>query len=222
MPSPSARENALVTRLRRPPEILVAILDYLPVQELLPDSPGHPAAVRGDERSTMTALAGYRGSRAAWDAGTSTRPECASEEAMKRRRGGRRKSKRDDKLQVGQQAGGPSGQRSGQSQGSTTLFDAATEEERRKSRNVGLAGRLLRRCEAWNIRPRPGLPGSSEATPAGNESCQGSVRGHARQEYSKIYGAGAPFLPRPGEGEEPHRAAWSSRYSGTRSARPRC
>ncbi|KAI9812503.1 MAG: F-box protein: endocytic membrane traffic, recycling ReCYcling 1, partial [Thelocarpon impressellum] len=96
---------------------------------------------------------------------------------------------------------GPTREKDGAELPSITLFDAALEEERRRqvgdqAEKVRLGG-LTDGFDAIGLSSKP----SSAAVPSPDPSMEAlgvflrvrSARGHARQEYGKIYGALAPF-----------------------------
>lgn len=80
---------------------------------------------------------------------------------------------------------------------STTLFDAAVEEERRKKAIEDAAKVVEGRSDGFetlNLRPGPSKsPYEDPEALLGVLKSVQSVRGHARQEYGRVYGALAPF-----------------------------
>ena len=112
------------------------------------------------------------------------------EDAMKRRREAAERANAAASVGAGPNAGGIPGQGLGQTQGSTTLFDASVEEERQKRQQ--LAG-LRDGFETLRVGGHAQNPYEDPEALLQVIKNVRSIRGHARQEYGKIYGALAPF-----------------------------
>ncbi|KAL0944085.1 exocyst complex component sec10 [Colletotrichum truncatum] len=165
-----------------PAEILVAILDYLPVSDLM-------QVARASRRMQEMVYDDTRWvarlkSMGCWDEAEARR---RFEEAMRRRR---EAAERSANGAAGSRPGVP-GNHTAPKPTSTTLFDATVEEERQKRHSVAP--------------PIDGFERMTVGAPAAKDPFKDpealldviknsrSVRGHAREEYGKIYGALAPF-----------------------------
>ncbi|XWW96604.1 hypothetical protein V2A60_004581 [Cordyceps javanica] len=166
-----AATEMLDRRSKLPAELLVAVLDYLPVADQM-------RVARTSRRMQEMVYEDARWvsrlkSMGCWDEREARQ---RFEDAVRRRR-----------EQAAAQAAAQNG---ANKQGTTTLFDAATEEQRRKRAVSEL---------------RDGFETMTVGGPVSNTGPEGqatylevfknaqSIRGGARQEYGKIYGALAPF-----------------------------
>ncbi|KAK1835432.1 F-box protein pof6 [Podospora conica] len=167
------------TRPLLPAEIIAAILDYLPVSDLMRfarTSRRMREMVYDDTRW----VARLR-SMGCWDEVEARR---RFEEAMKRRR------EQASRASVSTGAGPRPAI-------TTTLFDASVEEERRKAQqlqrqNVADLHDGFETMKITGQTPTQDQSRDPETLLAVIKNVQ-SVRGHARQEYGRIYGALAPF-----------------------------
>ncbi|KAF1730987.1 F-box protein pof6 [Beauveria bassiana] len=168
-----AATNMLDTRSKLPAELLVAVLDYLPVADQM-------RVARTSRRMQEMVYEDARWvsrlkSMGCWDEREARQ---RFEEAVRRRRE--------------QAAAQAAAQKDANKQATTTtLFDASTEEQRRKR----AVSELRDGFETMTV----GGPASSTGSPEGQATYLDvfknakSIRGGARQEYGKIYGALAPF-----------------------------
>ncbi|OLN84474.1 F-box protein pof6 [Colletotrichum chlorophyti] len=171
----------LDSRPTLPAEILVAILDYLPVADLM-------QVARASRRLQEMVYDDTRWvarlkSMGCWDEQEARR---RFEEAMRRRREAAERANGTNKQP------GVGANHATAIPTSTTLFDATVEEERRKRQSVVAP-------------PIDGFERMTVGVPAAKDPLKDpealldviknakSVRGHAREEYGKIYGALAPF-----------------------------
>lgn len=172
-------------------EILVSILDYMPVADQLRFARASRRMLEMvyDDSRWVARLR----SLGRWDEAHARQH---FDEAMKRRR------ETMERAATSQPPGGsPSQQRAstGQRQTSTTLFDAGVEEERQRKQMAdmrdGFKTMTLGGGAAGGASPKP-LPTDPLQDPEAVLDVLKnvrSIRGHARQEYGKIYGALGPF-----------------------------
>ncbi|KAH8879625.1 hypothetical protein GQ53DRAFT_755828 [Thozetella sp. PMI_491] len=166
-----------------PVEIIVAILDYLPVPDLLrfARTSRRMREMVYDDTRWVSRLK----SMGCWDENEARR---RFEEAMKRRREAAERANAATAA-AGQQQRGQPGQRPGQPQASTMLFDASVEEERQRKQLAGLRDGF----ETLKVGGAAQNPYQDPEALLQVIKDARSIRGHARQEYGKIYGALAPF-----------------------------
>lgn len=166
------------------PEIVSTIIDYLPVADSLrfARASRRMREMVYDDTRWVTRLK----SMGLWD---ETEARRRFEEAMKR--------KREAAERASANTNGTSGQNATAQQGSTTLFDATVEENRQKK----LAENAMKASEA-RIDGFETLSLNASQSKSPQEDTDAllnvlklskSIRGFARQEYGKIYGALAPF-----------------------------
>ncbi|KAM3516071.1 hypothetical protein MY11210_000353 [Beauveria gryllotalpidicola] len=168
-----AATSMLDTRLKLPAELLVAVLDYLPVADQM-------RVARTSRRMQEMVYEDPRWvsrlkSMGCWDEREARQ---RFEDAVRRRRE--------------QAAAQAAAQKDANKHATTTtLFDASAEEQRRKR----AVSELRDGFETMTV----GGPASSTTSPEGQATYLDvfknakSIRGGARQEYGKIYGALAPF-----------------------------
>jgi recyclin-1 len=162
-------------------EILVAILDYLPVADLMrfARTSRRIREMVYDDTRWVTRLR----SMGCWDEVEARR---RFEEAVRRRREAAEKANGTSAA-----PGAPTSNTSSTSP--TMLFDAAAEEERRRRQvpEIRIDG-----FETMSLAPSSASASDLYKDPVALldviKNCR-SIRGHARQEYGKIYGALAPF-----------------------------
>ncbi|KAK3680702.1 exocyst complex component Sec10-like protein [Podospora appendiculata] len=172
----------IVSKPVLPAEILVAILDYLPVPDMMRfarTSRRLREMVYDDTRW----VARLR-SLGCWDEAEARR---RFEETMRRRR-----ELADRASAPGAAAAAAGGARPVQAPTSTTLFDAAVEVERRNQSQLRKVTDGFETMKATSGQPPRDPFEDPEALLQVIKSAK-SVRGHAREEYGKIYGALAPF-----------------------------
>ncbi|MBE3045364.1 F-box-like domain-containing protein, partial [Candidatus Bathyarchaeota archaeon] len=155
-------------------EILVAILDYLPVFDLM-------RAARASRRFREMVYDDTRWvtrlkSMGCWDEAEAKR---RFEDAMRRRREAAEKAKAAQGAAQGKAT-------------STTLFDAVTEEDRRQRAASTTANTVADGFETMSLTAAKDPSQDSGAILDVFKNVR-SIRGFARQEYGKIYGAVAPF-----------------------------
>jgi len=156
-------------------EILVTILDYLPVSDLM-----HVARTSRKMREMVyddTRWVIRLKSMGVWDEGEAKR---RFEEAVRRRR------------EAAEKANGPhggSGAPPGQMKQSTTLFDATAEQNPPPQ---PLASRVVDGFETLSLAPNRNSLQDPAAVLDVFKNAK-SIRGYARQEYGKIHGALGPF-----------------------------
>ncbi|CAI0642138.1 unnamed protein product [Colletotrichum noveboracense] len=164
-----------------PPEILVAILDYLPVADLM-------QVARASRRMQEMVYDDTRWVARLKSMGCWNEAEARQrfDEAMRKRR---EAAERAAKGAAGSQPGAPGSHPPKPT--STMLFDATVEEERRKRQSAAP--------------PVDGFERLTVGAPAAKDPFKDpealldviknsrSIRGHAREEYGKIYGSFAPF-----------------------------
>jgi len=173
-------------------EILVSILDYLPVADLM-------RFARTSRRMREMVYDDTRWVARLQSMGLWNEAEARKrfEEAVKRRREAAEKTGAAPQQPV-------SGQQPGQRQPSVTIFDASVEEERRKRQmNQARDGfeTLTLGGSQQEQQQQPQLPPPAAARNPLQDPLAlldvlktvRSVRGHARQEYGRVYGALAPF-----------------------------
>ncbi|KAI0840232.1 exocyst complex component Sec10-like protein [Hypoxylon sp. FL0890] len=173
--------SMIETKTVLPAEILVAIIDYLPVPDQLrfARTSKRMCEMVYDDTRWIARLK----SMGCWNELEARR---RFEEAMKRKREAAARSNAN---------GGPNPNAARQA--STTIFDAALEEERRKiQESQALQAQELRVDGFETLSLKPSQSKSPYEDPAALlEVLKNvrSIRGHARQEYGKVYGALAPF-----------------------------
>ncbi|KAM3566566.1 hypothetical protein ARSEF4850_000421 [Beauveria asiatica] len=166
-----AATNMLDTRSKLPAELLVAVLDYLPVADQM-------RVARTSRRMQEMVYEDARWvsrlrSMGCWDEREARQ---RFEEAVRRRRE--------------QAAAQAAAQKDANKQATTTLFDASTEEKLRKR----AVSELRDGFETMTVGgPASGTSPEGQATYLDVFNNAKSIRGGARQEYGKIYGALAPF-----------------------------
>ncbi|UNI19134.1 F-box protein: endocytic membrane traffic, recycling ReCYcling 1 [Purpureocillium takamizusanense] len=164
------------SRSRLPAEIMVAILDFLPVadQMRMARTSRRLQEMVYDDTRWVSRLK----SMGCWDEREARR---RFEEAVRRRREAAERA-------AGQQPGGASAA-AAHKQGDTTLFDASVEEQKRRRATSDLRDGFQTMSLAGARKD------DSEDAESYLDVFQGvkSIRGGARQEYGKIYGALAPF-----------------------------
>ncbi|TPX15187.1 uncharacterized protein E0L32_004745 [Thyridium curvatum] len=167
-----------------PAEILARILDLLPVPDLI-------SAARTSRRMREMVYDDTRwvSRLQSMDCWNETEARKRFEDAMKRRREAAERTQ-----PPGPAIGGPVAQQPGQRQPSTTLFDAALEEQRQTTRRVSDArdGFETMTLGAGTQMPSKDPMQDPDALLDVFKNAR-SVRGRAREEYGKIYGALAPF-----------------------------
>ncbi|KAI8192877.1 putative ATP-dependent helicase [Colletotrichum sp. SAR 10_65] len=171
----------LDSRPSLPAEILVAILDYLPVADLM-------QVARASRRMQEMVYDDTRWVARLKSMGCWNEAEARQrfDEAMRKRR---EAAERAAKGAAGGQPGAPGSHPPKPT--STMLFDATVEEERRKRQSA--------------VPPIDGFERMTVGAPAAKDPFKDpealldviknsrSIRGHAREEYGKIYGSFAPF-----------------------------
>ncbi|KAI0914102.1 exocyst complex component Sec10-like protein [Ustulina deusta] len=164
-----------------PAEVIVSILDYLPVSDLM----------RFARTSSRMREMVYDDTR--WVA----RLKCMglwSDLEAKRRFEDAMKRKRDAAVRTAANGNLIPG---GSKEGSTTIFDAAIEEERRMAEAIQETrqpGATIDGFETLSLNPaQPRSPLEDPTALLNVLKDVRSVRGHARQEFGKVYGALAPF-----------------------------
>ncbi|KAI0446572.1 exocyst complex component Sec10-like protein [Xylaria telfairii] len=164
-----------------PAEVIVSILDYLPVPDLM----------RFARTSSRMREMVYDDTR--WVARLKNMGLWSDVEA-KRRFEDAIKRKRDVAARTAANAGSIS---SADKEGSTTIFDAAIEEERRMAAATQLPRQPAATVDGFETLS---LNPSQSQSPMDDPTALldilknvRSVRGHARQEFAKVYGALAPF-----------------------------
>ncbi|TDZ22594.1 F-box protein pof6 [Colletotrichum orbiculare MAFF 240422] len=171
----------LDSRPTLPAEILVAILDYLPVADLM-------QVARASRRMQEMVYDDTRWvsrlkSMGCWDEVEARR---RFDEAMRRRR---EAAERAAKAAAGQPGGATN--QAAPKPTSTTLFDATVEEERRKRQPTAPPVDGFEKMTVGAPTPKDPLKDPEALLDIIKNSR--SIRGHAREEYGKIYGALAPF-----------------------------
>lgn len=159
-----------------PAEILASILDYLPVPDLMRFAlvSRRLQEMVYDDTRWVQKLKAMR----AWDEGEARR---RVEEGMKR--------KNEQQQQAG--GGGGGGRRHGHS-GSITLFDAGVEEAHQHQR-ASVESPMRRAADGFDTLSINGSTPNWDANAAlGVFTRVKSIRGHARQEFGKVYGALGP------------------------------
>ncbi|KAI0397280.1 exocyst complex component Sec10-like protein [Xylariaceae sp. FL0594] len=163
-----------------PAEIIESILGYLPIPDLM-----HFARTSSRMREMV-----YDDTR--WVARLKAMGVWSDQEA-KRRFEDAMKRKRD----AAAARTNANGALIGSKEESTTIFDAALEEERRLAEAVRpqrLPGTGVDGFETLSLNPTPSKSPFEDPTALLNVlKTVRSVRGHARQEFAKVYGALAPF-----------------------------
>ncbi|KAI1636433.1 exocyst complex component Sec10-like protein [Biscogniauxia mediterranea] len=166
------------TKTALPAEILVAILDYLPIRDLLrfARTSSRMREMVYDDTRWVARLK----SMGLWNEAEARK---RFDEAIKR--------KRDAAAQASVHSA--SGSISGR-QGSTTIFDATVEEERRAKLAAQATEAKIAGFETLSLNPSQSRSPFEDPT-ALLEVLKNakSIRGHAREEFGKIYGALAPF-----------------------------
>ncbi|KAI1498557.1 exocyst complex component Sec10-like protein [Biscogniauxia marginata] len=161
-----------------PAEILVAILNYLPIRDLL----------RCARTSSRMREMVYDDTR--WIARLKSMG-CWNEAEARRRFDEAMKRKRDAAARASVH-GTPSSVAG--RQGSTTIFDATLEEERRAKQSAQTTEAKLDGFETLSLKPsQPKSPFEDPTALLEVLKNVRSIRGHARQEFGNIYGALAPF-----------------------------
>ncbi|KAI2641843.1 exocyst complex component Sec10-like protein [Hypomontagnella submonticulosa] len=169
------------TKAALPAEIMVSILNYLPIPDLLrfARTSSRMREMVYDDTRWVARLK----SMGCWNELEARR---RFEEAMKRKREAANRTN----------ANGAANAIAGK-QTSTTIFDAALEDERRKIQEEKASqfqGSRLDGFETLSINPtQPKSPYEDPAALLDVLKNVRSIRGHARQEYGKVYGALAPF-----------------------------
>ncbi|KAI0490705.1 exocyst complex component Sec10-like protein [Xylaria cf. heliscus] len=164
-----------------PAEVIVSILDYLPVPDLM----------RFARTSSRMREMVYDDTR--WVARLKNMGLWSDLEAKKRFEDAI-KRKRDAAARAGSN-GGPAS--SADKEGSTTIFDAAIEEERRMAAAIQpprLTAATADGFETLSLNPsQPKSPTEDPTALLNVLKNVRSVRGHALHEFAKVYGALAPF-----------------------------
>ncbi|KAF2972691.1 hypothetical protein GQX73_g995 [Xylaria multiplex] len=173
--------SMLDSKTALPAEVIVSILDYLPVSDLM----------RFARTSSRMREMVYDDTR--WVARLKSMGLWNELEAKKRFEDAMRR-KRDAAARTAANNGsGPGGNK----EGSTTIFDAAIEEERRIAEALQAArqpGATTDGFETLSLNPTQTKSPLEDPTALLNVLKNvRSVRGHARQEFGKVYGALAPF-----------------------------
>ncbi|GAP89163.2 putative exocyst complex component Sec10 [Rosellinia necatrix] len=173
--------SMLETKAALPAEVIFSILDYLPIPDLMrfARTSSRMREMVYDDTRWVTRLK----SMGLW---SDLEAKKRFEDAMRRKLDATARPP----------ANGGSAHVAGK-EGGTTIFDAAIEEERR----LAEATRSARQAEAAvdgfeTLSLNPAQPKSPFEDPAALLTVLKnvrSVRGHARQEFSKVYGALAPF-----------------------------
>ncbi|KAI0408190.1 exocyst complex component Sec10-like protein [Xylaria palmicola] len=162
-----------------PAEVLASIVDYLPVPDLM----------RFARTSSRMREMVYDDTR--WVARLKSMGLWSELEA-KRRFEDAVKRKREAAVRVN-----ANGAAIGNKDGSTTIFDAAIEEERRTVESAQTPRQPLAKVDGFetlNLNPTQSTSPLEDPTALLNVlRTVRSVRGHARQEFGKVYGALAPF-----------------------------
>ncbi|KAI5924320.1 exocyst complex component Sec10-like protein [Camillea tinctor] len=170
--------SIIETKTALPAEILVAILDYLPVRDLLrfARTSSRMREMVYDDTRWVARLK----SMGLWNEAEARK---RFDEAMKRKRDAAARAS------VHSASGSVSGR-----QGSTTIFDATVEEERRAKQAAQASEAKIDGFETLSLTPaQPKSPFEDPTALLDVIKNAKSVRGHAREEYGKIYGALAPF-----------------------------
>ncbi|OTA61105.1 hypothetical protein K449DRAFT_331372 [Hypoxylon sp. EC38] len=170
--------SMIETKTILPAEILVAILDYLPVPDQLrfARTSKRMCEMVYDDTRWIARLK----SMGCWNELEARR---RFEEAMKRKREAAARPNAN---------GGPNANTAKPT--STTIFDAALEEERRKILESKAQESRLDGFETLSLKPSQSRsPYEDPAALLEVLKNVRSIRGHARQEYGKVYGALAPF-----------------------------
>ncbi|KAI0123097.1 exocyst complex component Sec10-like protein [Xylariales sp. AK1849] len=171
----------LDTKPLLPAEILASILDYLPVSDLIrfARTSRRMCEMVYDDTRWVARLK----SMGCWD---ETEARQRFEEAIKRKREAAERAVAN---------GGPSPIAARQA--NTTLFDAALEEERRKKTAESAARAPEVRVDGFETlsqkSPQSKSPFEDPAALLDIFKSTKSIRGYARQEFGKVYGALAPF-----------------------------
>ncbi|KAI1312833.1 exocyst complex component Sec10-like protein [Xylaria venustula] len=164
-----------------PAEVLVSILDYLPVPDLM----------RFARTSSRMREMVYDDTR--WVARLKSMGLWSDLEAKKRFEDAMKK-KREAAARTAANGNPVS---AGGKEGSTTIFDAALEEERRAAEAVQATrqpGSTVDGFETLSLNPAQTKSPLEDPTALLNVLKDvRSIRGHARQEFGKVYGALAPF-----------------------------
>ncbi|KAI0129310.1 exocyst complex component Sec10-like protein [Hypoxylon sp. NC0597] len=170
--------SMIETKAVLPAEILVAILDYLPVSDQLrfARTSKRMCEMVYDDTRWIARLK----SMGCWNELEARR---RFEEAMKRKREAAARPNANGGLNT-----------NATKQTSTTIFDAALEEERRKILESKAQESRLDGFETLSLKPSQSKsPYEDPAALLEVLKNVRSIRGHARQEYGKVYGALAPF-----------------------------
>ncbi|GAW12665.1 hypothetical protein ANO14919_020350 [Xylariales sp. No.14919] len=164
-----------------PAEVIVSILDYLPVSDLM----------RFARTSSRMREMVYDDTR--WVARLKSMGIWSDLEAKKRFEDAM-KRKRDAVARTATNGDAVSG---GNTEGSTTIFDVAIEEERRMTEAIQATrqpGATVDGFETLSLNSsQPKSPLEDPTALLNVLKNVRSVRGHARQEFGKVYGALAPF-----------------------------
>lgn len=179
-----------------PAEIIVTILDYLPVDDLMrfARTSRRMREMVYDDTRWVARLK----SMGCWDEAEARR---RFDDALKRRREAQERAAAAAAAASGQPgaAGAEVGRQVGVGRTSITLFDASVEEERRKKQASGVSD-VRDGFETMSLggasQPAPQAPKDPFQDPEALLQViknVKSVRGHAREEYGKIYGALGPF-----------------------------
>ncbi|KAJ1329467.1 recyclin-1 [Microdochium nivale] len=170
-----------------PAEIIVSILDYLPVPDLL-------RFARASRRMCEMVYDDTRWVARLKSMGMWNESEARQrlEDAMRKRRETMERTQMANAA-AAKTSGAAQGHASGRQQASTTLFDASVEEERQK-KQAEIAAKMADGFEQLSMAPSPSRSSFKEPAEILDVLKQvKSVRGHAREEYGKVYGALAPF-----------------------------
>ncbi|KAI9833456.1 MAG: hypothetical protein M1819_003614 [Sarea resinae] len=191
------REAEMVsTKAALPAEIISTILDYLPVRDLM-------QFARASKRMQEMVYDDSRWVKRLQSMGFWNEAEARKRfEYMMRRKHEVQKAKQEEEVKrVGIGVGGAQDQQWGSRGGtSTTLFDAGVEEQRqaRTSSEAHRRGSLVNGIDSLAVSLDPSVA-ETQPIPQDPLSCLGvldhirSMRGFARQEYGRIYGALGPF-----------------------------
>ncbi|KAI0541001.1 exocyst complex component Sec10-like protein [Xylaria digitata] len=173
--------SMLDSKTALPAEVIFSILDYLPVSDLMrfARTSSRMREMVYDDTRWVARLK----SMGLWN---DLEAKKRFEDAMKR--------KRDAAARTAANSGsGPGGNK----EGSTTIFDAAIEEERRIAEALQATrqpGATIDGFETLSLNPAQTTSPFEDPTALLNVLKNvRSVRGHARQEFGKVYGALAPF-----------------------------
>ncbi|KAI0120079.1 exocyst complex component Sec10-like protein [Nemania sp. FL0031] len=172
--------SMLDSKTALPAEVIVSILDYLPVPDL----------IRFARTSSRMREMVYDDTR--WVARLKSMGVWSDLEAKRRFEDAIRRKRDAAARTAGNGGPGPIGSK----EGSTTIFDAAIEEERRMAEAIQARQPEppVDGFETLSLNPTHSKSPLEDPTALLNilKSVR-SIRGHARQEFGKVYGALAPF-----------------------------